>query len=152
MEPLNLTVRPPRGPRETLAGCCFLARTIDKVRAELPGGNPGAYVVTGPRSISGYVLYKLRIDVDELRAAVRRAADDDDVERWLRARIDPATVDEINAKLAASRIDTLPLADREFIAARHPVMKTRGDLTTTFALLEADDAAAFGGLPEPPQP
>ncbi len=78
----------------------------------MPGGKPGAYVVTGPRSISAYVLYKLRIDVDELRAAVRRAANDDDVERWLRARIDPVTVDKINAKLAASRIDTLPLADR----------------------------------------
>ncbi len=30
-------------------------------------------------------------------------------------------------------------------------MKTRVDLTTTFELLEADDAAAFGGLPQPPE-
>ena len=143
MEPLDLTSRPPRGPRERIAGCCFLARTIDKIRAEMPGGNPGAYIVTGTRSLSSYVLHRLRIDVDELRAVVACAADDDEVERWLRARVDPGVADEINTKLAAARIDRLSPEDWEFVLARHPVLRTRGDIITTFEMLEADDASSF---------
>jgi hypothetical protein len=41
--PLDLRTRPPRGPRETILGFYFLPRTIDKLRAELPGGNLGAF-------------------------------------------------------------------------------------------------------------
>jgi hypothetical protein len=54
-----------------------------------------------------------------------------------------------NAKLAASRIDTLSPDDRESVAGRHPVMQTRGDLTATFELLEADDVATFCGASAP---
>jgi hypothetical protein len=41
MTPLNLTVHPPRVPRAELDGLIFLPRTIDKVRATLPGGDIG---------------------------------------------------------------------------------------------------------------
>jgi hypothetical protein len=145
MEPLDLTVQPPRGPREQLAGCTFMARTIDKVRAELPGGNLGDYVVAGKRSISAYVLHKLKIDVGELRAEVARARDEREVEEWLRARIDPAVVAEVNAKLLASRMDTMSEEDAEFVYSLHPLMRGRNDIGTTFDFLEADDAAAFAG-------
>lgn len=145
MEPLDLTVRPPRGPRERLAGCVFLARTIDKLRAELPGGKLGAYVVVGPRSISAYVLHKLKIDVDELRGVVARAANDDEVAAWLGERVDPAAVAQINAKLDASRVDALPPDEWEFVANLHPLLRERPDLRTTYELLEADDAASFPG-------
>ena len=37
MTPLDLRNVPPRGVRERLLGFYFLARTIDKLRAELPG-------------------------------------------------------------------------------------------------------------------
>ncbi len=40
MESLDLSRRPPRGPRERLVGCMFLARTVDKLRAQLPWGQP----------------------------------------------------------------------------------------------------------------
>ncbi len=142
MEPLDLTVNPPRGPRETMLDCVFLPRTIDKVRAELPGGKLGEYVVIGPRSVSAYVLHKLRINVDELREVVGRATDEAEIEAWLRERVDPATVAEINRKLEASRV---PVSgeDYEFVLERHPILRTRSDLTTTFELLEADDAAHF---------
>ncbi len=143
MEPLDLTTRPPRGPRETLAGCVFLARTVDKVRAELPGGNPGDYIVTGSRSISAYVLHKLRIDVEELRAEVVRARDEAEVEAWLRARIDPALVAEVNGKLAASRVDNLKPDDETFLYDLHPKMRGRTGISSTFDFLEADDATNF---------
>jgi hypothetical protein len=143
MKPLDLTVRPPRGPRETLLGCAFLPRTIDKMRAELPGGKLGAYVVTGKHTISGWLLHKLKIDPDEMRGVVGRAASEDEVVAWLRERVDPAAAAEITAKLEASRVDTLPPQHWEFVAERHPMLRTRSDLTTTYELLEADDAANF---------
>jgi hypothetical protein len=143
MDPLDLTVKPPRSPREKLAGCVFMARTVDKVRAELPGGNAGDYIVTGSRSISAYVLHNLRIPVDELRAEVARAADEPELERWLRERIDPATVAEVNRKLESSRMDNLTEEDSAFVLGLHPLMRGK-PAGTTFEFLEADDAAHFG--------
>ena len=144
MEPLDLTVHPPRSPREKLAGCAFMARTIDKVRAQLPGGNPGDYIVTGSRSISAYVLHKLRIDVAELRDVVARARDEAEVEAWLRERIDPAVAEEVNGQLAAMRMDKLNEEDTAFVLDIHPLMRGK-PLGTTFEFLEADDAAHFAG-------
>jgi hypothetical protein len=43
MKPLDLTKTPPRSPREQLVGLVFIPRMIDKMRALLPGGNPGKY-------------------------------------------------------------------------------------------------------------
>lgn len=47
MKPLDLTKTSPRSPREQLVGLVFIPRTIDKMRALLPGGNPGKYHVEG---------------------------------------------------------------------------------------------------------
>jgi hypothetical protein len=143
MEPLDLESGPPRGPREKLAGVYFLPRTIDKVRAELPGGKPGEYIVEGESSMSAYVLHKLRIDVGELRAVVARAADENEVEAWLRERIDPAAIEPLNAKLLNSRIDATPPDKLAFLNARYPILATRPDVVDAFGLLEADDAAHF---------
>ncbi|HEY1882314.1 MAG TPA: hypothetical protein VGG51_04665 [Candidatus Cybelea sp.] len=49
MNALNLTKQPPRSPRELLPGLSLLmaARTVDKLRATLPGGTLGEYQITG---------------------------------------------------------------------------------------------------------
>jgi hypothetical protein len=143
MEPLDLESRPPRGPREKLAGVYFLPRTIDKMRAELPGGKPGDYIVTGESSMSAYVLHKLRIDVDEMRAVVARAAGEAEVETWLRERIDPAAVEPLNAKLEDSRMDATPPDKLAMVHARYPILAMRPDIVNAFGLLEADDAHTF---------
>jgi len=67
MRPLDLSIAPPRAPRETLAGVVFLPRTIDKVRATLPGGAIGAYTIPG---FSAMMLKTLGIDVDAFTDAV----------------------------------------------------------------------------------
>ena len=58
MDALDLTRRPPRSPREPLSGLDLLmvARTVDKIRATLPGGNIGEYQITG---FSSRLLLKL---------------------------------------------------------------------------------------------
>jgi len=121
----------------------FLARTVDKLRAQLPGGDLGVYVVDGPRTLSGYVLHKLGLDVDELRSVVAAARDDEEVAAWLREHTDPALIDEVNRKLEGSRIDGLTAEHYAFVAERHPLLHGRPEITTTFDLLEADDAATF---------
>jgi hypothetical protein len=47
MKPLDLSTRPPRSGLEKLGGFYLLARTIDKIRAHLPGRNPGEYKIPG---------------------------------------------------------------------------------------------------------
>ena len=86
MQPLDLTTAPPRAPREALAGIVFLPRTIDKVRATLPGGALGAYNIPG---FSQMMLEALGIELERSRAAVAEAAKDDDVAH-VRDRVDVA--------------------------------------------------------------
>jgi len=143
MEPLDLTKQPPRGPREQMLGVYFLPRTIDKVRATLPGGDLGDYILTGRNSMSAYLLHKLRIDVDELRDVVARAAGEGDVEAWLRERVDPAAVESVNGKLLGSRIDAAPPDMLALIHERHPWLASRPDVVNAFEMLEADDARTF---------
>ncbi|MFN2449283.1 MAG: DUF5069 domain-containing protein [Candidatus Baltobacteraceae bacterium] len=105
MDALDLTKAPPRGPREQLAGLVMLPRTIDKVRATLPGGSPGEYHVSG---LSQRLLDALGIDLEALTQAVRDAAGDDDVAQWVSAHSDPSKYPEINEAMenrAQSRMD-----------------------------------------------
>src|SRR5580704_16922247 len=41
METIDLTTQPPRSPYQKMAGLYMMPRTIDKLRAKLPGGNIG---------------------------------------------------------------------------------------------------------------
>jgi hypothetical protein len=143
MEPLDLESRPPRGPREKMLGVYFLPRTIDKIRAELPGGKAGPYIVTGPNSMSAYVLHKLRIDVEELRAIVARAAHESEVEAWLRERIDPAMADELNGKLLGIDVSAVKPEHRGQVHATYPWLEERPEIKSVFDMLEADDARSF---------
>ena len=140
MEPLDLEARPPRGPREQMLGLYFLPRTIDKIRAELPGGKIGGYLVA-ESTMSSYLLHKIGVPLDELRAIVARAANEDEVVAWLRPRIDPAVVEQVNAKLLGSRIDAATPERQELIRQRHPVLAERPEIVNAFEMLEADDAA-----------
>ena len=109
MEPLDLTLRPPRPSRATLLGYFFLPRTIDKLRAQLPGGKIGPYL-NHDTGLSAYVVRKLGLDMDEFRAVIARAKDEDDVVDWLSDRIDPAGADALNAKLATFVVSRMPPA------------------------------------------
>jgi hypothetical protein len=139
MEPLDLEARPPRSPREKLLGLYFLPRTIDKIRAELPGGKLGGYLVA-ESTMTTYLLHKIGVPLEELRAVVARAANEDEVVGWLRARIDPSVIEQVNAKLAASSIADAPPERQAIIRERHPVLAERPEIVNAFEMLEADDA------------
>jgi hypothetical protein len=143
MEPLDLTQRPPRGPRETMLGVMFLPRTIDKLRAELPGGNLDGYFTDWRPGLSSYLMHKLKLDFDELRDVVARANDESEIVAWLRPRIDPAVAEEVNRKLLSLKLTP---ENREIVEANQPVAKRRPDLVYLFEILEADEAERFPSL------
>ena len=142
MEPLDLTKHPPRAARATLLGVMFVPRTIDKLRAELPGGTIGPYM-NHDRGFSAYVVRRLGLDMDAFRTAVGAARDEDEVVAWLRARIDPRTVDETNRKLESFTSERMTPDDRALLAERHPVMRERPELTSILDILDAEDERAF---------
>ncbi len=142
MQPLDLHFRPPRGPREKLAGLYFMPRTIDKLRAEMPGGNIGAYL-NPDFGVSNYMCKRIGIGMEELRLVVVAANDEDEVAAWLDERLDPAVVEEANRKLEALTIERLSPENLAMIKEYHPIMERRPDLVTYFDIFEADDAETY---------
>jgi uncharacterized protein DUF5069 len=139
MEPLDLTKQPPRSPREKLAGIYFLPRTIDKMRALLPGGNIGSYKIDG---MSTRVLSTIGISAEDLQAEVARAASDDEVAAWVRKRSDASKHEEANRITAQRSIDDVAPENRERIKQMYPGYEkiTSG---LFFDIIDADDAEMF---------
>ncbi|MBV8246727.1 MAG: DUF5069 domain-containing protein [Candidatus Eremiobacteraeota bacterium] len=139
MDPLDLTKRPPRSPKEQLDGLALLPRTIDKLRAKLPGGNIGAYKIQG---MSSALLDFLGVTEEDLQGAVARAKSDEDVVAWLRDRVNTGRYPEITKKLSERNIEHVQ--DRDDLERRYPILKRRPDIYYLMDMLEADDEELFG--------
>jgi hypothetical protein len=144
MEPLDLTKRPPRSCYAELDGLMVMPRTIDKLRGQLPGGDPGGYYINDRiNGISGYLLERLGIDEDELREAVREAASENDVAAWLRERTDASQYPAINATLL--RIKPKHSQDETWLRNQYAqTLEERPDLELIIDILDADDRRIFG--------
>ena len=137
MEPLDLTKRPPRSPRERLDGVVLVPRTIDKMRASLPGGNIGGYKVPG---FSTRMLQMIGVSEADLLEAVRTASSDADVAAWLRAHADTSAYPRVNEHFEGLTAEKL--SDPEDYHRRYPIARRLG-LTNIFDVLEADDREGF---------
>jgi hypothetical protein len=142
MKPLDLRTQPPRPVRATMLGFYFLPRTVDKLRAELPGGNLGSFM-NHDVGFSAYVVRRLGLDMNEFREAVAQAPDEDAVVAWLAARIDPEHAPQLNAKLETFVVERMSAEDQVLIRQRHPVMAQRPELSKILDILEADDKHTF---------
>src|ERR1700694_184889 len=142
MEPVDLRSRAPRSPREKLWGLYLLPRTIDKLRAALPGGDLGRYLVLGGQS--KILAGRLGIDLHELLEVVGQAKDDDDVVAWVRRHSDPATYDAINEAFENRVQADVPPENRALFEGNYSAA-LRAKHQRLFDLLEADDAELFGG-------
>ena len=142
MTPLDLRTQPPRRSRETMLGFYLLPRTVDKLRAELPGGNIGSYL-NHDTGFSAYVVRRLGLDMNEFREAVANASDEAAVVEWLAEHIDPATAPALNAKLETFVVERMPPDDQVLVRQRHPVMAQRPELSKILDILDADDDYAF---------
>jgi len=116
----------------------MMARTIDKLRATLPGGNLGSYQIQG---FSGHLLKQLGIDEQALRDVVARAASDQEMADWIRQNSDPARYEPLNAKFLEMTIADR-LGDAEWMA-RYPIANSLPPETPRLDLLVADDAEMF---------
>ena len=121
-----------------------MPRTIDKLRAEMPGGNMGKYL-NRPDGLSAFLCKRIGVDMEELRAVVASADSEASVAAWLRERVDPALAAETSAKLATMTMDRLPPEFQERVRQNHPVLASRPELNTFFEIFEADDAAHSSG-------
>jgi hypothetical protein len=138
MDALDLTNRPPRSPNERLGGLIMLARTIDKLRATLPGGNLGSYQIPG---FSVRLMSGLGIEESALRDEVAGASSDDEIVAWVREHSDPSRYEEINAILRQRRIADR-IDDPEFVA-KYPVAASLPRETPLIEMLDLDDRASF---------
>ncbi len=141
MDALDLTKKPPRSPWVKIGGAYMLARTIDKLRAKLPGGSIGAYRISP--GLSERLLAAIGCSEEELSGTVARAKSDDDVIAWVAARADGAKLEKFNEAVSQRRI-----ADVDDLAAfksRYPIIGEKGlpDDMLIFDLLDKDDAALF---------
>ena len=138
MTPLDLTVHKPRSVRATILGFYFLPRTVDKLRAELPGGNIGPYL-NHDTGFSAFVVTRLGLDMNEFREAVAKAPDEDAIVEWLAARVDASTAPALNAKLETFVVERMSAEDQVLVRERHPVMAAKPELSKILDILEADD-------------
>ena len=143
MEPLDLSRKPPRSCFTELDGLMVMPRTIDKLRAFFPGGNPGGYVIDGPiKGLSRYLLERLGIDDSELSRAIAAAGSEDEIAAWIREHTDATKYSEINATLRRIKPKHAedPAIFRQIYAetlALHPELETIVDI------IEADDRRMF---------
>lgn len=137
-------MRPPRSSYEELDGLMFMPRTIDKLRALLPGGNPGEYVINGKiPGMSGYLLQRLGITEEALSAVVASANDETEVAAWLRANTDASQYPAINATLR--RLRPKHAADEAFFRDYYKeALAADPQLEYILDIIEADDRRLFG--------
>ncbi len=142
MDALDLTKAPPRAPRAPLADLNLImaARTVDKVRASLPGGNLGSYKIPG---FSSQMLETIGISEDDFRDAVVGASSDAEIAAWLRGRVSGEKIEAFNAAVTARRIEHR-LSDEAW-RKTYPHALSMPPETPLVDMLSDDDQLAFFG-------
>jgi hypothetical protein len=138
MTSLDLTKQPPRSTRATMLGFYFLPRTVDKLRAELPGGDIGPYL-NHDAGFSAFVVGRLGLDMDEFRDAVAEARDEAALTEWVGSRVDASKAEAMNAKLETFVVERMKPEDQALVRDRHPIMALRPELSKVLDILDADD-------------
>jgi hypothetical protein len=141
MQPLDLTKQAPRSPRAPLGNLDLVlaARTVDKLRATLPGGNIGDYQITG---FTSRLINRLGIVEHQLRAVIARAESDQEIADWIAAHSDPSRYPEINAEFERQTVGER-LGDAAFLE-RYPSARDLPPETSRLDHLAIDDVEAFG--------
>jgi hypothetical protein len=135
-----------RRPQDELAGCCWLARIVDKVRASQEGGFPLLYRLSlgSPIGIDGFFLRHFKIVFRQLREAVLENRNDETLAQWFLSQpgVNAATIanwNEYGSKLGTPGYPGSVL--RHLIpwfvypkARIHPV-------TSLFEMIEQDEAS-----------
>jgi Domain of unknown function (DUF5069) len=148
MEPLDLTARPPRSPYQKTEGLFMVPRTIDKLRAQLPGGKIGGYTIRGMSTalpgLSLVLLDGIGVSEGRLLEVVAGASVEDEVAQWLRQNANLSQTEPLNSKLQGRRIeDVLTLLPLATVIKVYPFVQEMAKTTPMFDVLLADDRLLF---------
>jgi hypothetical protein len=120
-----------------------MPRTIDKIRATLPGGDLGPYHVA--IGLSQTLLTIIGVTLDDLRDAVAAAGSDDDVAAWLRSHADTSQYERANGALSEFRHENIAADHRAHFESLYPEY-LRNRYAVAFDLLDADDRELYPDL------
>ena len=141
MEPLDLRRAPPRAPREALAGVLFLPRSIDKVRATLPGGDLGEYKIEGHTQV---MFETLGVSLQRVTDIVARSRNDAAIADELLAEVTPQAIQTWNEFV----VTRLPRSgDRAAAIVAYPWLANRPDLVYSLDVIAEDDRVSFAPPP-----
>ena len=143
MKSLDLTAQPPRSPYQMMEGLFMLPRTIDKLRANLPGGKIGTYTIRGSSpllpGLSLVLLDGIGVTEQRLLEVVERASVEEEIADWLRQNADLSTTAALN-KLLGRRIEDVQAAVPPAVIAKvYPFMHEMAKTTPMFEVLLEDD-------------
>lgn len=142
MDALDLTRTMPRSARADELGILFLARTIDKARASLPGGSLGQYRISAAdiKTLSAALLQKLGLTEASFVQLVADAESDEDIVRWIGANVSPVTINEWNAWVSTFRICDCSERGRISLYATNPSTANMPLDTLVLDALDYEDA------------
>lgn len=123
----------------------MLLRTIDKLRAKLPGGKVGAYTVGGSSpllpGLSLVLLDGIGVTEEGLLNVVRRASVEEEIANWLRENVD---LRNVNDRLLGRRIeDVLAVVPVAIFTKIYPFIEKTPKTTPIFDVLLEDDRLMF---------
>jgi hypothetical protein len=146
MEPLDLSVRPPRSPYAQMHGIYMVPRTIDKMRAQLPGGDLGPYSFRTPfgPGLSILLLDSLGLSEKDLFELVQEVRAEEEIADWLRKTVDLSSKANINELLLSPTAeDVLNLIPTPVFDEFYPAAKNVPKTTPMFEVLLEDDRLMF---------
>jgi hypothetical protein len=149
MEPLDLTSRPPRSPYKKMEGLFMMPRTIDKLRAKLPGGKPGVYSISSKYGggLSFFLLEGIGVTEERLSEVVQKVSLEEEISDWLRSNADLSKVALVNEKLASGQIkDVLAVLPWATFLKFYPAAEEVAKTTSMFEVLLQDDRRMFPKL------
>jgi hypothetical protein len=134
----DLSMEPPRSPRQLIAGYAILARCLDKGRAEL-NNTAGEYHFGCPLD-QMFLTFK-GVTAEDIKNLLQKGAGDEAVADWLSTHGKPVTraeIDEWSAEVAESKPYENP-EKREWFVDECTKLGLDPKVTTLFDYLEEDD-------------
>ncbi|MEY3898435.1 MAG: hypothetical protein RLZZ214_3957 [Verrucomicrobiota bacterium] len=140
---------PLRGPRETLAGCVWLARLTDKIRLHHAGKLPADFApfLGHPRGVDGHFLRHFGLALDSTAEAIIAARDDSEVERWFLSHPNAFQIEIESWNILAPNLGRTgypATAELQLVIDRYmePEARVPG-ISTIFDAIELDDIATL---------
>jgi len=126
----------------------MLPRTIDKIRAQLPGGKIGAYTVRGSTTLlpglSRVLLDGIGVTEERLLELAHSVSTEEQIADWLLRNTDLSNVASLNQKLLGRRIeDVLAVVPVTTFAKIYSLAENMAKATPMFEVLLEDDRLMF---------